>query len=99
MRFFHGVFFSTAVIICEGWLNSKIDKENRSRMFGSYMTVNYICYGISQYILTVGAQTPYLALFFVGDMLDYVFAADVLDEIPRTAVTRRIQRRRRIVFA
>ena len=61
LRFFHGVFFSTAVIICEGWLNSKIDKENRSRMFGSYMTVNYICYGISQYILTVGAQTPYLA--------------------------------------
>ena len=59
LRFLHGLFFSAATITCEGWVNSKAGKENRSRILGAYMTVNYLCYGLSQYALLI--ETPAFA--------------------------------------
>ncbi len=53
LRFLHGLFFSSATIICEGWVSSKTARENRSRVLGMYMTVSYISYGLSQYALLI----------------------------------------------
>ena len=53
LRFLHGLFFSAATITCEGWVNSKVGRDNRSSTLGAYMTVNYIAYGISQYALLI----------------------------------------------
>ena len=53
-RLFHGLFFSTTIIICDGWLNSTVSNESRSRIYSIYMTASYIAYGLSQYILILG---------------------------------------------
>lgn len=53
LRFLHGLFFSAATVTCEGWINSKVGRDNRSKVLGAYMTVNYLAYGMSQYALLI----------------------------------------------
>ena len=54
LRFVHGLFFSTSVVICDGWLNASTKTEVRSRLMSVYMIFNYVAFGLSQYILLVG---------------------------------------------
>ncbi|MGI9337914.1 MAG: MFS transporter [Gammaproteobacteria bacterium] len=53
LRFLYGLFFSAATVTCEGWVNSKVGRGERSRVLGMYMTVNYLAYGMSQYALLI----------------------------------------------
>ncbi|MGI9306259.1 MAG: MFS transporter [Gammaproteobacteria bacterium] len=58
LRFFHGMFLCAAVIICDGWLNTNATKENRGKLMGVFMTVNYLSYGAGQYVLIIGESVP-----------------------------------------
>lgn len=66
-RFAHGLFFSTTVVICESWLNSSVDNKMRGKVHATMMTVNYVAYGASQYILLLGDGQAFIiaALFMV----------------------------------
>ena len=69
MRFFHGLFLSAAVIVCDGWLNSQATNQNRSKLWGVFMTANYLSYGAGQYILVVGINAPDNAFMLVSVFL------------------------------
>lgn len=69
MRFGHGLFFSTTVVICESWLNSMVDNQHRGKVHAAFMTINYLAYGSSQYILLLGSQRPELAFSVVAIFL------------------------------
>ena len=58
VRFMHGLFFSVALVVCEGWINARANNENRNRLMGLFIAVNYMGYGISQYILLLGVGWP-----------------------------------------
>ena len=58
LRFLYGVFFSAAVIVCDGWLNASATNKNRGKFMGMFMTVNYLLFGMGQYILLVGREVP-----------------------------------------
>ena len=66
LRFMHGLFFCTTVVICESWLNSTVDNQNRGRMHAVYMTANYIAFGASQYILLLGGESAFQAFSLVA---------------------------------
>lgn len=51
LRLLHGLFLCAAVIICDGWLNATATNENRSKLWGLFMTANYLSFGAGQYIL------------------------------------------------
>ena len=69
LRLLHGLFFSTSVVICESWLNSTVDNRYRGTLHATMMTVNYIAYGASQYILLLGGDTPFPAFTLVAIFL------------------------------
>lgn len=76
MRFLHGLFFSSLVVICDGWLNGVVPNENRSRMYAVYMIIGYICFGIGQYILAFGNSD--LGAIFAFSLITILFVASLL---------------------
>lgn len=66
LRFMHGLFFCTTVVICESWLNSTVDNHNRGRIHAVYMTGNYVAFGASQYILLLGDGSALQAFLLVA---------------------------------
>ncbi len=66
LRFGHGLFFSITVIICESWLNSTVDNQHRGKVHATHMTINYLAYGLSQYVLLLGSENAATAFSLVA---------------------------------
>ncbi|MGI9297655.1 MAG: MFS transporter [Gammaproteobacteria bacterium] len=56
LRVLYGAFFCAMVVICDAWLNNNATRENRGKLWGMFMTVNYLSFGAGQYILIVGEK-------------------------------------------
>lgn len=68
LRLLYGVFFSTIIVICDGWMNSAANNQNRSRIYAANMTLAYVGLGVSQYILILG-ETLGTATFSIVSMV------------------------------
>ena len=65
LRVLYGVFFCVAIIVCDSWLNHSATNENRSKLWGAFMTANYLSFGAGQYILVIDdSQTAFIVTAF-----------------------------------
>lgn len=87
LRLAHGLFFSTTVIICESWLNSSVDNQYRGKLHATYMTVNYIAYGGSQYILLLGGDNHFAAFSLIAMFIIMSLAPICLTRFPEPQFT------------
>lgn len=82
LRFLHGLFLCIAVAVCDGWLNTNATSENRSKLMGAFMTVNYLSFGAGQYVLVIGEQTPAHAFMVAAFFLALCLAPMCLTRFP-----------------
>ncbi len=61
LRFTYGLFFFTAIVLFDSWLNGIATPENRSRLLGVVWTFNFIAHGLSQYILLLSDSNKLIA--------------------------------------
>ncbi|MBE8158315.1 MAG: MFS transporter, partial [Betaproteobacteria bacterium] len=82
LRFFHGLFLCIAVVVCDGWLNTNATSENRGKLMGVFMTVNYLSFGAGQYVLVLGETTPAHAFMLAALFLALCLAPMCLTRFP-----------------
>ena len=87
LRFLHGVFFSSCIVIGEGWINSSVSNENRSRVFAAYMVVGYAGFGLSQYILLLGANIGDAAFSVIAIFITLSLIPLCLTRLPEPQVS------------
>jgi hypothetical protein len=64
------------------WVNSKSTQENRSRLMGTMMTVMFLAYGLSQYILLLGKNHPDKAFILATAFLLFSLVPVCLTRFP-----------------
>lgn len=72
LRALSGFCFAGAAMIVESWLNERVDRESRGKVFGVYQMVNLTSTTAGQLLLTVGDTRGYL--FFVIAAMGYSLA-------------------------
>ncbi|MEM1283931.1 MAG: MFS transporter [Pseudomonadota bacterium] len=72
LRALSGFCFAGAAMIVESWLNEKVGKESRGKVFGVYQMVNLTASTAGQMVLTLGDTRGYL--FFVIAAMVYAMA-------------------------
>lgn len=82
IRFLYGAFFCATVVICDSWLNTNATRENRSKLLGMFMTVNYIFFGAGQYILILGEKEPVHAFMLSAICLALCMVPICLTRLP-----------------
>ncbi|UTF58921.1 MFS transporter [Gilvimarinus sp. DA14] len=60
LRVIYGVSFVTLVTVTESWLNARASKEERGKVFASYMVVNLSAIALAQQLLGIQADGPHL---------------------------------------
>lgn len=77
MRFLTGLCFSGAFICAESWLNEAATNENRGRLLGIYMLIQFGGYAAGQFLLNL-ADPMGFPLFLVVSVLISVAAVPML---------------------
>lgn len=72
VRALSGFCFAGAAMIVESWLNERVDKASRGRVFGIYTMVNLAATTAGQMVLTLGDANGYF--FFVLAAMVYCLA-------------------------
>ena len=72
VRALSGFCFAGAAMIVESWLNERVDKASRGRVFGIYTMVNLAATTAGQMVLTLGDSNGYF--FFVLAAMVYCLA-------------------------
>ena len=72
LRALSGFCFAGAAMIVESWLNEKVGKESRGKVFGVYQMVNLTASTAGQMVLTLGDTRGYV--FFVLAAMVYAMA-------------------------
>ncbi|MEM6382293.1 MAG: MFS transporter [Pseudomonadota bacterium] len=72
LRALSGFCFAGAAMIVESWLNERVDKGSRGKVFGVYQMVNLTASTLGQLVLTLGDTRGYL--FFVLAAMVYALA-------------------------
>lgn len=60
LRVIYGVAFITLVTVTESWLNARASKEERGKVFASYMVVNLSAIALAQQLLGIQTDNPHL---------------------------------------
>ena len=68
IRLMSGFIFMGLYTAVESWLNGAVNNANRGRVFGSYLTINYLAIGSGQFLLTVGDASGNTQLFIVATL-------------------------------
>lgn len=87
LRFIYGLFFFTSVVLLDTWFNSVASVENRGRILGMVWTVNFIAYGLSQYILLVDTENVFPVFVMVGLVFIISLLPICLTRLPEPVVT------------
>lgn len=59
LRIIYGVSFITLVTVIESWLNTRASKEERGKVFASYMVVNLSAIALAQQLLGIQTDDPH----------------------------------------
>lgn len=60
LRIIYGVSFITLVTVIESWLNTRASKQDRGKVFASYMVVNLSAIALAQQLLGIQTDDPHL---------------------------------------
>lgn len=61
LRFIYGLAFVTLVTVTESWLNARATKEDRGKVFATYMVVNLGAIAVAQQLLRLDTGEPFKA--------------------------------------
>lgn len=68
MRLLTGLCFAGIYVVAESWLNDRASRDNRGRLFATYMLVLYVGLGAAQFLLTLDDPRT-TALFMLSSVL------------------------------
>jgi len=68
IRLMSGFIFMGLYTAVESWLNGAVNNAHRGRVFGSYLTINYLAIGSGQFLLTVGDASGNTQLLIVATL-------------------------------
>jgi MFS family permease len=71
MRFVAGLCTSGLFIVCESWLNSATNNQNRGRLLSIYMIVTYAAIGSGQLLLNVTDSSGFSRFILVSALISF----------------------------